>query len=351
MEKTLAALSDTYTNGLYIATGIFFVLFLVRFVLVIRNRNQRHFIFSSHGDWFIYILKFVFLIAMLAFLVDVPVWFITVSQFRAIVSPLLYGFFLATLISISVQEIILCFTVSDSLIQQFVKRILFFLVSIFCFLAFGSATFIAPKTYVYPSVEECVLLDLPVKGTWLAGHAGQEAWVNYHSAYPPQKFAMDITKLNAVGKYFMNNGSECTDFNSFGDSVFAPIGGIVFNFADTFETQKVLNGSDTINPAGNFVEIEIDKSKYLFLAHLLKGSVQVKTGDTLQKGQWLGLSGNSGNTTWPHLHMHIQNQPALNDTNAVGLPYRFHKMNRKRWFVFKEVNNEYLIRNDHFKSE
>ncbi len=351
MTNSLAELSDTYTNGLIISAGIFFTLFVVRLYFVIKFRKKRKFIFNFKGEWFVFILKFIFALAMIAFLIDVPVWFFTISQFKAVVSPVLNGIFVTVLIAIAVQELILCFTVSEVLIKQFVKRIIFFLVSIFCFLSFGAACFIIPNTYVYPKTEDCVLLDLPVHGTWLAVHAGQEAWVNYHSAYPSQKFAIDMVKLNQDGKYFINQGIECSDFFAFGDSIFAPIGGMVENSASNFATQKVLLDGDTINIAGNFVEIAMNDSQFLFLEHLLSGSVQVKTGDTLKPGQWLGLAGNSGNTTWPHLHMHIQSKPIINDSNSIGLPFRFRKMNRKRWIGFKELSNDYLIRNDQFYSK
>jgi murein DD-endopeptidase MepM/ murein hydrolase activator NlpD len=47
----------------------------------------------------------------------------------------------------------------------------------------------------------------------------------------------------------------------------------------------------------------------------------VKVGDTVTKGQVLGLLGNSGNTDTPHLHFHIMDGPSPLVSN--GLPYVF----------------------------
>jgi hypothetical protein len=42
--------------------------------------------------------------------------------------------------------------------------------------------------------------------------------------------------------------------------------------------------------------------------HLDKDGAFVKAGDTVQKGQLIGLSGNTGYTAFPHLHFHVKNK-------------------------------------------
>ena len=56
-------------------------------------------------------------------------------------------------------------------------------------------------------------------------------------------------------------------------------------------------------------------------AHIRPGSVRVKVGQTVAAGDTLGLCGNSGNSSEPHLHYHLQNSPRLFD--ADGLPAQF----------------------------
>lgn len=61
--------------------------------------------------------------------------------------------------------------------------------------------------------------------------------------------------------------------------------------------------SDRDNPAGNHVGISCGEVTIL-LAHLRQGSVEVAQGERVATGDRVGLVGNSGNTTEPHLHIH-----------------------------------------------
>jgi murein DD-endopeptidase MepM/ murein hydrolase activator NlpD len=71
---------------------------------------------------------------------------------------------------------------------------------------------------------------------------------------------------------------------------------------------------------GNHVIIDIGGGYYAFYAHLKPGSLKVKLGDKVTRGQVVGLVGNSGNSTEPHLHFHISdgNSPL----GSEGVPYR-----------------------------
>jgi hypothetical protein len=350
MEKNLYQFGETYAQGLWIAAAIFAALAFFRLFGVFKNWDARHLIFKSKPDALIIFMKVFFLLGLFAFLADIPVWFLAISQFRAVAPKVPQNALLFVLIWITLQEIVLSFTVSKSLKIQFVKRILFFLVSIFCGASFMLAALVVPGTYQEINKNESAILSSPVKGTWYAMHAGQYKWVNYHGNYPPQNFAIDMVKIGESGQFFKQFGTDSTDFYSFGDSVFAPASGLVIEAVSGFPTQAVFKGEDTINPAGNFIEIEIASNKFLFLAHLLNGSLQVQKGDTIIEGQFLGLSGNSGNTSFPHLHMHIQDRPILNDSLSLGQPFVFKNMERKRFFSWDKREFTSLIRNDQFRN-
>lgn len=349
MEENFLDFAKTYAQGLWISAGIFALLAIYRLYLVTKTRANRKWIFKVKTDFFVYGLKVYFLLGLLAFLADIPTWFLSVAQFRAIAPDLPLNVLIFVLTWISVQEIILCFTVSDSLINQFIKRILFFLVSIFCGTSFILAAFIVPGTYQFPNDSSLVKLSMPVNGTWMAANAGQEKWVNYHNNFTPQKFAIDMVKLNEQERFFAQTGSDSLDFFSFGDSVYAPAKSIVYKIIDGFPTQLISKGVDSINPAGNYIELDIGSNRYLFLAHLKAGSFVVKEGDTIAEGQFLALAGNSGNTRFPHLHLHIQDRPIINDTLAVGQPFVFENIFRKRYLNWLQPEFPYLIRNDKFK--
>jgi murein DD-endopeptidase MepM/ murein hydrolase activator NlpD len=78
---------------------------------------------------------------------------------------------------------------------------------------------------------------------------------------------------------------------------------------------------DPKQPAGNHVILDFGNSEYGLLAHFKKGSVRVKTGQSVAAGDTLALCGNSGNSSQPHLHFHLQNGPVL--FGADGLPAPF----------------------------
>lgn len=70
---------------------------------------------------------------------------------------------------------------------------------------------------------------------------------------------------------------------------------------------------------GNHVILDIGNGFYAFYAHLQPGSLRVSLGEKVHRGQVLGLVGNSGNSTEPHLHFHISN--ANSPLGSEGLPY------------------------------
>jgi murein DD-endopeptidase MepM/ murein hydrolase activator NlpD len=62
----------------------------------------------------------------------------------------------------------------------------------------------------------------------------------------------------------------------------------------------------TIQSAGgNCVLQDIGNGFAAFYAHFSPGSIKVARGERVRKGQVLGLLGNSGNSSGPHLHFHI----------------------------------------------
>ena len=62
----------------------------------------------------------------------------------------------------------------------------------------------------------------------------------------------------------------------------------------------------------------IGAGQYAAYAHLRRGSVLVRPGDRVYRGQIIAECGNSGNTSEPHLHFQLMDRrrPAL----AAGVP-------------------------------
>jgi len=75
---------------------------------------------------------------------------------------------------------------------------------------------------------------------------------------------------------------------------------------------------------GNCVIIQHSKDEVSLLAHFKQGSIVVKPGDKVKRGELLGQCGNSGNSSEPHLHYHLQNSPVLQD--GLGIKCVFQKV-------------------------
>lgn len=60
----------------------------------------------------------------------------------------------------------------------------------------------------------------------------------------------------------------------------------------------------------------------MLLAHLRRGSVCVRPGDTVNAGQQIGECGNSGNSTQPHVHVQVIDSLRFDEATR-GVPVAF----------------------------
>ncbi len=74
------------------------------------------------------------------------------------------------------------------------------------------------------------------------------------------------------------------------------------------------------NPSGNFVRILHDDGTMGVYLHLMKGSVAVREGQRIDAGSRIARSGNTGNSTGPHLHFVVQRNVGL---TVESIPFEF----------------------------
>ena len=67
--------------------------------------------------------------------------------------------------------------------------------------------------------------------------------------------------------------------------------------------------------------LEIAPDVFASYAHLRGGSVSVKPGQRVQRGQVLAQLGQSGNSGAPHLHFQLSDKPTFE--GSEGIPYVF----------------------------
>ena len=81
--------------------------------------------------------------------------------------------------------------------------------------------------------------------------------------------------------------------------------------------------ADTTYATGNHVIIQTDDGHYVVLAHLRQNTIAVTEGQRINRGDLLGKTGNSGNTTMPHLHFQVQTHRDLWDPDNRSVPFTF----------------------------
>ncbi len=80
-----------------------------------------------------------------------------------------------------------------------------------------------------------------------------------------------------------------------------------------------------MDPSGNYVLIDHGNGEFSMLAHLQQGSLLVKKGDQVKRGQPVAKIGSSGSSNNPHLHFELRNGA---DFKADGLPAIFRDFTR-----------------------
>jgi murein DD-endopeptidase MepM/ murein hydrolase activator NlpD len=175
-------------------------------------------------------------------------------------------------------------------------------------------------------------LIVPFKGAWTVFWGGDSKEQNYHVESQAQKNAFDIM-IFKDGKTYKTDGKTNEDYYAFGQELLAPCDGEVVLVVDGVKD----NIPGMLNPVyipGNSVIIKTVNKEFLFFAHFKQHSIKVKQGQKVKQGEVLGLCGNSGNSSEPHLHFHIQNVEDMNI--ATGVKCYFDKL-----IVNGQLKNDY----------
>ena len=186
---------------------------------------------------------------------------------------------------------------------------------------------------VVPVVKEAVLIGHPLRGgVWLTGNGPNEASGHRRALIPvggmpsiAQRFAIDYLQVDDQNRRFMGDSLKNESYFAEGEDALAVANGVVVATKDSIpeNVPGVMSRAVPITletVGGNHVIIDIGGGYYAFYAHLKPGSLKVKKGDRVTRGQVVGLVGNTGNSTEPHLHFHISdgNSPL----GSEGVPYR-----------------------------
>jgi murein DD-endopeptidase len=170
-------------------------------------------------------------------------------------------------------------------------------------------------------------------GVWLAGN-GPSARSGHRRALITiegapsiaQRFAIDYVKVNDKDSTYSGDKLKNESYYAEGVDALAVANGTVVEVKDGIpenvpgvNSRAVPITLETVG--GNHVVIDIGGGRFAFYAHLKPGAIRVKLGDTVKRGQVVGLVGNSGNSTEPHLHFHISD--GISPLGSEGVPYGY----------------------------
>lgn len=171
----------------------------------------------------------------------------------------------------------------------------------------------------YLEYQTKTALRLPFEGDWYVFWGGRTVEQNYHAAHPSQRFALDLVVMRD-GSSHAGDGTALDQYHCWGRPILAPGDGTVAAALDSLPDQQIGTTNAAV-PTGNHVIIDHGNGEFSLLAHLRSGSVAVRAGERVRAGQKVGECGNSGNTSEPHLHYHLQNGPVFGQ--AEGMPAQF----------------------------
>lgn len=189
-----------------------------------------------------------------------------------------------------------------------------------------------------------IIVEAPLRGEWIVLNTPAHRVPSHGTNYLGQRYAFDFIQVEEASGLPYRRGlmrhllwaQPADAFLCWSQRVFSVFDGRVAAVGEQWPDRTRVNlllalvGSalwapnprgDDIRPlAGNYVIVEGERAS-AFYAHLQRNSVSVKVGDMIRAGDLLGTVGNSGNSTMPHLHFHLMDNPEVRA--AQGVPCRF----------------------------
>ena len=187
---------------------------------------------------------------------------------------------------------------------------------------------------------------MPVSGTWLM--TSLPSIQSHHRLAPPSEFAVDFFKVDSAGNIHDGDVLDANNFPGYGADVTAAADGeVVFVIDDEVQDRKIFFPMDGESEdeaggriqqynmrryasdfaraaAGNIITIKHtspEGTEYSSYGHLKAGSVAVKVGDVVKRGQVIGEVGDTGDSAAVHLHFQVNAGP--NAFMSKSIPVTF----------------------------
>jgi Peptidase family M23 len=171
---------------------------------------------------------------------------------------------------------------------------------------------------IYTPPADPVAIDPPLAGEWAMLAGGRSTLISHHYSTPVVRDALDFMQLDEEGRGYQGDPNRAESWYGFGEPVLAPAEGTVVSVSDVHPDEPIGDLGQT-PPYGNHIVLEISSGRYAVLGHLKQGSARVSEGERVRLGQRIAAVGDTGRSLWPHLHIHVQEGPNL-DQQARTIP-------------------------------
>jgi murein DD-endopeptidase len=189
---------------------------------------------------------------------------------------------------------------------------------------------------VTPVDRSPVRVGAPLRGEWMAANGPSNQSGHRRSALAlngtvaiAQRFGIDFLQVGESGRSWDGDSTKNASYFAYGEEIFSVGDGKVVATKDSIPENSPRSAVaravpiDLVTVAGNHIVVDMGEGHFALYAHIQPGTLRVKVGDRVRRGQVLGLVGNSGNSTEPHLHFHIVDGVAAGTATlgAEGIPY------------------------------
>jgi Peptidase family M23 len=145
-----------------------------------------------------------------------------------------------------------------------------------------------------------------------------------------ERYGYDFVFVNENGDMYQGDPKQNQSWFGFGKPVYATADGVIADSYDGVPDNRSFNEKELATRemafGGNYVMLDHGNREISYFGHLKQGSIRVRKGDKVKRGEAIAQVGASGSSLFPHLHYQLQNN--LGAKTAEGLPHWFSRFER-----------------------